>query len=201
MNTIVLRLAGAVLALSASGCAQLGGDAPVRLAGGGGAAAVSAGPTSASTGRVERDIADDFLHAIAQIEGYSPEEATMRFSRRALATDPVVAALERAMRERGYALRIVADDDPGGSIAHDAVGDPATDERVHTVVVGQVKLRRRYRTAADGGGVASGPLFVLGADVGGIQTERPRDVLRPSAPSLAVVNRVVPVRDTYGMLD
>ena len=172
MRTAVLRAAGLSLVFVSAGCTLLERDTEHADTG---VAPALAAP--------ERDIADDFLGALVQIEGYGPESTTVRFARDALAEDAFVAALESLMREAGYAVRVLNDAAAPGAVTHEVrtVGDEAMLETVHTVSVGEVQMRRRYTLNAAGRWEPSGSLFVRGADASGIRLDEGGEERDPPA--------------------
>ena len=167
MRTEVVRVASLSLALITSGCALFdrGEEAPAPLA----PSPIVAAP--------ERAIADDFLGALVQIEGYGPDSATVRFARDAMAEDAFVAELESLMREVGYAVRVLPGEGVPGTVMHEVenVGEGEAKEAVHTVSIGQVQMRRRYVETAGGRWEPSGSLFVRGADASGIRLDEEDD--------------------------
>ena len=174
MRTAIAKVASLSLVLITSGCALLdrGGEP--------GTGEVP-GPLAAVA---ERAIADDFLGALVQIEGYAPDGTTVRFARDSIAEDAFVAELESLMREAGYAVRVLPGAAPG-TVAHDVriVGEGDAYEAVHTVSVGRVQMRRRYVETATGRWEPSGSLFVRGADASGIRLEEQGDTApAPMAP-------------------
>ena len=154
-------------------------------------------PRPTAVASVDDDIAADFLHALAQIDGYAPEQASVRFTRPSLDADPLIAALERRMRSSGYAVRVVADANAPGSVAHEVRADGETDAAVHTLSFGGVQMRRSYRTDARGALTSAGSLFVRGADASDIRMDRPLGsgataVPQPREPARAPVPKTVP---------
>jgi len=189
-------LIGSVLAVAGTGCSALGRDGSVphrqvvdgvpqpALSGGRGerSPAPGRGTERRSASRSADDgIAADFLHALAQLDGYAPDEATVRFTRRSMDADPLVAALERRMRARGYAVRVVDDGAAAEHVRHVVQDDEAPGATVHTLSVGGVQMRRSYRTDATGGLTSAGSLFVRGADASGIRMDRPLGGDEPAA--------------------
>ena len=205
MRTTTLWPSVALLVLSASGCAAVDG-------GGAGAAAVT--PSRIDTVNVmrrervpgspdaaAREIIDDFLHALARLDDRASAEATVPFSRDALLADPRVALLESVMRERGYATRVVSAEGEAGGAVYRAERDVDGTGTLHTLVVGELQMRRRYATSPDGAPFAVGPLFVLGADASGIDTDRSHEGTLQLASRSQPVNRHVPLRYTIGDVD
>ena len=84
---------GAVVlaALSLGGCAILGGG------------------ESRTRGDAETLVARDFINALSQIDGYEPPATTVRLVR-GTRDDAFLAAMDRELREAGYAVQLVGDE-------------------------------------------------------------------------------------------
>ena len=198
MRTTVPRSIGVLLLCAASGCASVDGGTKVPASAPDEPVASRAPPADADT----REVVEDFLHAFAQLPGHAPGEATIRFARDALAAEPFVAALERAMRAGGYGVGLAPSGAPG-DVRYRAEPGADGEGTVHTVLVGELGMKRHYRRASGGASRPAGPLFVLGADASGIDPDRRRaDAAAPSVPAAPqVAARYVRATRTIGDLD
>lgn len=122
----------------------------------------------------ERSIAQDFLHALAQLEDYSPERAVVHFVDETLEVDPLVSELEALMRAEGYAVRVVPNANTPGVVVHEVRVDGASGASVHTLSLGEVQMRRSYARTPTGDWRPAGSLFVRGVDASGIRMGEPR---------------------------
>ena len=198
MRTTVSRSIGVLLLCAASGCASVDGGAGASASAPDEPAASRDLPVDADT----REVVEDFLHALAQLPGHGPGEATIRFARDALAAEPFVAALERAMRAGGYGVGFAPSGAPG-DVRYRAEPGAGGEGTMHTVLVGELGMRRHYRPVSGGASRPAGPLFVLGADASGIDTDRRHtDALASSvAAAPPVAARHVRAVRTIGDLD
>lgn len=159
-----LRITGLLLAacagLAACGASPVNTQAP--------AAELSEGRFSATEQRriAARDpIAEGFIDALVQLPGYSPQDTTLAFERRALAADPFLRALEAAVAARGYGVRKLTTIGALNTVTHDASTDTLDPAAVvRTLSFGNAQMRRSFRQLADGSWSPTGSLFIRGAD-------------------------------------
>lgn len=163
---IAATAAAALLLTLTSGCAWFGGDRND-----------AADPVAAALDTTwEGELAREAVRVLAQLDGNGPDDRTLRFARDALEGDGMVAAVEDAAREAGYAVRVLAGEGASDVVSHDvqSVSDTPPEVRDHTLSMGDVQFRRRYARRPDGGWEAAGPLLVRGADPRGVQLDGTR---------------------------
>jgi len=122
-------------------------------------------------------IARDFVHALAQIDTFQPQNSTARFARQfnsESAISPFLNAMKDRMVEMGYAVQLVDYTTPDLVVQHRVIPKGANEfgeVMLHEILVGDIGLRRAYATSESGVLQATSRLFVKGYDASRISTE------------------------------